>query len=398
MPRLFYLAALNFVFLPFRHFLFYGIAAAQDNVTNIGIFSEFASSDAANGMRCFQGYEIARHAFAPHHKVGKRFVDFIFGDHNGTAAFGIERFNHLINRNQIVAAVTNRSEAAMAMNAISRLHGIPLVGIAGHPDFLKLNPLAFRAFPSVEREAPLLARAAISRRKKTIAIVTLEDEWTSSFEAAFTRAFARDGGRVVLAETVQIREYDFAALVGRIKEAAPDAILVNVSILQATLLITTLRRQQVNQQLLSTFWGAFPEVIDGTTRVDLEGLLFVSADYDKPKFLAALLERFPAARPTAIEYCCYAGLGMLIRAIEAADSASGIAAGAAALNSSEIRKGLEQLRKVELLDGSITVANRELEFEVSVKIIRGGKVYTVQAEDPGVPAPASLIPEVSAYP
>lgn len=329
----------------------------------LGIMAELSGTNATNGESCRHGFEVAKEFLAPNSKIGTHELSFIFGDNQGDAKTGVNEFQRLVDYEHVAAVISTRSQVVMAMNPISKSKQIPLLATVGHKDFTASNPFAWRFYPSVNRDAEALASLAIKLQKKRIATLTLQDEWTVSLSGLFEDEIKKLGGSVVFSEIVAPDARDFTSLSSRIRALKPDAVFVNLAIAQSGLAIKKLREQGVRAQLFGNLWAADSGVIANAGKENIEGLIFPSFDYNKPRYLAMLKSRFKETPMLSVSYVCYSATLSLLSAISSISDA---------VTPATVQASLEGLRSLKTLDDDILLQNREMQFEVTFKTIRSG--------------------------
>ena len=358
MPRTFFFTAVSLglaLMAPARQ------SPAQPSAppAKIGIMVELSGYNAMNGERCRQGFEAARET-SPHTAA----LDFIYEDHGGDARTGVAAFKKLTGINKALAVITTRSQVGMAVNPLSAGLKIPLLGIIGHPDFLRLNPYAMRLYPSVQQEGESLAQAVWNAGYRRVAEINLQDEWNKSLAQAFEQALRRRGAEVVFADEVLATETDFSTLLTRLAAHAPDAVFVNSLPGQTGTLVRRMRELGMRQALLSNFWGATEEAQEIAGAANMRGMFFVTVNLNKPAFRALVLKRSPQATLSAVTYCCFAAT----RAVTEASARA--AQSRAPLTAHSLFAALLELREIKLPDETLPVKEREVQFDVVVERVR----------------------------
>jgi branched-chain amino acid transport system substrate-binding protein len=160
----------------------------------LGLMAELSGPFAGNGEDCRRGYETARSGFAPGDLVGGRAVQFIYGDSRGDPKSGVAEFSRLVEAEQVLAVVTNRSQIAMALAPLSGRRGVPLLATAGAEGFTEANKYAFRFWPTAEHESRALAKKVIELGYKETALLTSNDEYNLSLTKYFRVNYGALGG------------------------------------------------------------------------------------------------------------------------------------------------------------------------------------------------------------
>lgn len=340
----------------------------------IGLIGSFTGSFASSGQDSREGFEIARQHFAPRDMLQGRKLKFVYADSKGLPKVGVSEFTKLANIDQVHAVIVTRSQIAMPLNPLSLREKIPLLGIAGHPNYVRDNKFAFRFWPSTEIEGSAVAELARESNHKSLAVITREDEWTLSLSEEADKTFKRLGGEVVYNESVHGDELDLRSVITQVKLANPDAIFVNLGVDQIGLFVRNAREQGIKAQLYSNTWGQKEEVIQSAGEENIEGLIVVELDTAKPKFLDALERSFGHRNANAVTYTCYAALSFLLDTLSKH---------AKIQDRASFHNYLAAEKSVELLDETITIRKREALFDIAVKEVRAGKVTQISLRQVG---------------
>ena len=341
--------------------LYTATAYAEDNKPllgkqpSLGAILELTGGGAQHGIDCQLGMRAAQHeSSAP--------VTVLYGDHGGDAKTGVNEFQRMTQL-PVPAVLCTRSQVSMAVNPLSLRMHVPFITTAGHPRLVAENPYAFRVFPSVDKEGPLLADKAIALGAKRIAAITVEDEWTLAFEKEFERRFLERGGTEVIAETILGDQVDTSALLAKLIGEKPDAIFFNLLLAQAGPVIKRIRELGFRGPLLTNFWGAHPDAVRTAGTANVENMYFVSVNLEKAEFLKSFAAVAPAGKPTAISLACYVGM-------HAYEEALAISSGK---NDGEsIHGALDSIKILPLPDGSLPVIGREVQLDIVVQKFEGG--------------------------
>lgn len=334
----------------------------------IGLLAEFSGPSSINGLNCSQGYELARRTFAPDNKIGDVNLTFLHGDTKGEALTGVNEFKKLVEIEHAIAAISNRSQIGMALNPISKQKRVPLLGVVGHSEFVNGNPYAFRFWPSAKIEAPVLAAKIVELKKKKLAIVTTEDEWTISFTKSFVEEYQSRGAEIVFQETVTGDPSEFPSLITKMKRSNPDALFMNLTVAQLGIMIKKIREQGMTQQIFSNYWSGSKDVLEVAGK-ETEGLIFDAPKTTWKRFSQHLKEYFDQQNPSGVTYGCYAALSTLIQTFAAHPEIH---------DSESLYKALLDTKSVKLLDGELQIKEREAQIEIEIYTIKDGKVVPIQ--------------------
>lgn len=360
-----YLAAFCWQFVTLALLVETSIANGEDLTDmRIGLLTELTGPGAAgSGMYCRRGYELAEKTLLSDGRLEGRRFRLFYRDSHGEGRPAVTEFKSLVNIEKVHAIVTNRSPVGMALNPLSRKAKVPLIGIVGHNDFLAGNPYSFRVWPSTGLEAEALAKAAYEQGIRSVAIVSVEDEWNLSLRKEFVREFTRLGGTIGYDYTVLVDHFDFATGITKLKSNPVDAVFINLGPSQTPTFIAKLAELRVGKQLLGNSYAANPEVVEKAGTETVEGLMLAEARMDSSAIKQALRENFGNELINQHTYTCYAGVKLLLAAFKAQPDIS---------SSEMLYERLKQIKSLNLFGDDIPLANRELQFPLAIKAYRKG--------------------------
>ncbi len=360
----FYPLVLIFFFVISSNMLY----AEDKPVIDIGLLTELSGSNAVNGKSCQEGFDLARKI---HDKAEDNLeIKYHYADSKGLPATGVTELQKLLAVNDIDVVIATRSQVGMALNPISRQKKIPLLGIVGHARFTSENPYAFRFWPTTKHEGPAISQKALKLGLKKMAIITLEDEWTLSLTEQFTKAYTSTGGRVVFDERLTEADTDLSSLITRISQSGADAIFVNLALAHSGLLIRKLRERGLSQQIFSNFWGANQDTIETAGKDAIEGLLYTSINLQKPNFLKSFEAKYNHTNINAVTYSCYTALTTVLDTLDKTPTPITVRP--------DLYQALLKAKTISTLDGTISLSNREAEFDLIFNAIHGGKSVLIQ--------------------
>lgn len=344
-----------------------GNGYAQENEIRLGVLTELSGQFASNGNDCRAGHSAALKAFSNNGNVGKYKIKLIYGDSKGEGKAAVSEMNKLLAQDSVIAILANRSQVVMPLNPISRARKVPLLGVAAHPDLISENEYAFRFYPSTQFEGPMLAKKMIEHGAKKVAALGLQDEYLVALQKSTTEELKKLGATVVYDETVTDNELDFNTLISRIAAKQPDYLLINFGLGQSGVVIRKIRERGLKQPIVSNFWIQKEDVIKNAGKENMEGAGSIGIAATLPKFGEALQEFAPGARSSTIYYACHVALASFLHAVknspvDVKDSTSALQA-------------LQNLKKVELLDETLPVKDREVQFTLEYSTIRDGQIH-----------------------
>lgn len=344
-------------------------AVAQEKEVTIGIMTELTGPAAVNGANCKRGYDLAQRLLLKGDHLGRLKVKLVYGDTQGDAKTGISEFRRLVEIEGAQAIMLNRSQVGMAVNPISRTLKVPLLGILGHPAFVRDNPYAFRFFPSVPAEVEALRRYAVERGLKSIALLSLDDQWNMSFREDFLRVFNQSGGQMTIEETFSPGEIDFSAITARLRQTKPALIVVNLGVGQGGIAVKKIREAGLKQPIYGTYFTALPSEISTAGREAAEGLVSSEIDFRKPRFLEAISRLPDDFEPSAIIFTCYSAFAALTQALNLI---------AAQPDAASIFQALKKIDSIKVPDGVLAFQDREVRYDLSLVTVKDGRLVPFQ--------------------
>ena len=340
-------------------------AEEQTDEVRIGLLVALTGDAASMGNTCRNGFEAARRFLAPGDENSGRKFSFIYGDSRGEGRTAVDEFQKLTAVQGAAAILTHQSQPTMQINPLAAQHGIPILAVVAHQDFLTSNPYAFRFWPSTFAEAAQLADAVDRLGLRRIAAVSIEDEYTLSLRDQFAAVLERSSKKLVADERIQRNENDFLPTITRLKAAKPDALLVNIAVGQLVSFVKKCREMKLEAQILGNFWFMNPEVMQELRTDYLQGVIFARLDPDRPNFRKAVEEARISEKPTPVMYACFAELAAVFAAVKNIQGP---------VTPSAVYQGLSGLRSVSMPDEIMAVSGREADFPISLKQIKDGEV------------------------
>ena len=339
------------------------LIAEQPQEIRIGLLVELSGQYATgSGDQCKYGYELGRKMYRYQGDDYK--IKFIYGDSQGEPKASISEFNRLVKVEKVHAIITNRSRVGMALNPLSIRHGIPLIGVVGHAEFINQNPNAFRFWPSSIDEATALSKKVFDMGFKDVAIITHEDEWTISYRDAFVESYNKLGGKVNLNELISPEMMDFRAITTRIKKANAQAIVVNLGPANTGVFIRRLREQGVKQQLFGGYYTRTKESIENAGEA-IEGLILVELDLNMPEFGNVVRRELKGEEPNTYKFTCASAVAFVLETLKNNKNVT---------DGGSLLKALSKANELALVDGPLEIKDREAQFGLAYKTIKQGKV------------------------
>ena len=346
------------------------VSVAPPTEVRIGELLALTGPFADIGEDCRRGVEVGRQAFFVNDRIGDYKLTLLPGDTQADPKIGLNEFRKVVDEEHAVAIITMRSPIGMALNPVSKAKHIPLLGAVGHSEFPVQNEYAFAMWAMTSSEGKFLADAMLKAGHDQIAMLTAEDDWTVSVSKHFTEAFTKLGGKILYADSVPGAEVDFAPIATKLRSSHAKAFFINLGLTPGALAVKRIREQGMTQKIYSNFWTGDPNAIASAGAEVMEDVSFAEAKTNFPKFRAALDANFPKKRISSMTYSCYSSMGLLAVSLSRLSSKQG----SGPLTSDQLYQALIEVKEIPLLDGTLAMAERRAQFELTLKTIRGGAV------------------------
>jgi ABC-type branched-subunit amino acid transport system substrate-binding protein len=326
-----------------------------------GFLSPLSGNYAALGEDNRQGIEVAL-------KVSQSQIHpkIIYSDSKAEPAVAMSEFRKLTSSDKASAIFVMRSPVAMAVNPLSEASEFPILGGAGDKRFAEKNKYAFQIWSKSDEEGEFLANVFKSKNYDTAAIVTTEDDWTSSVTAGFVSKY-KDSGSLVINESVLPADNDFRTILLRAKKLSPKVIFANLGLAQIGPFIRQAREINLPIPIYSNFWAAKKDVLESVGEAALEGVRFVEMDTNYP-VLRKELSTIYGTTPSGATLTAYISTLLMI---QAASTLKGDVN-----NPKEIYESLLKQTVINTPDGDLSIKDRCVNFPLVQKVIKGGKAVT----------------------
>jgi branched-chain amino acid transport system substrate-binding protein len=150
----------------------------------------------------------------------------VFRDDASDPERAVRAVDELVSVHRAVAIV-GPLDPACAEAAASRAMelGVPLLSLAAS-DLASSSPLVFRLYPTLDEELAALIAAAFQRGARSVAVLHPNTRWGQRAGASLRREVEARGGTIVADEAYAPTATTFAAEVGRVASASPDAVVL----------------------------------------------------------------------------------------------------------------------------------------------------------------------------
>ncbi len=326
----------------------------------VGMLLTLSGNYASAGEDCRKGIDAALAETKSHLEV-------VYADSKADPSTAIGEFRKLTESDKVLAVYSHRSNIGMALNPVSAQASVPLLGAAGNHLFAKNNKFAFQVWPKSDEEGEFVASEFVKRGYKRIALLSTDDEWTSSIGESFRKKIAALGGTIVFDQSFIPADTDFRTAITMLKSKAPDAVFLDMLLPQLGPVIKQASEQRLSGALFTNFYVAKKDVLDTAGSAALEGVHFVDIDTELPALRKALSPDGTIS-PPGLTVASYLGTLLLAQtASELKGAATKESFYSALLNQQEIRA----------TDRKFAITDRCVKIPLTVRVMRDGKPSAV---------------------
>src|SRR3989338_9892618 len=155
-----------------------------------------------------------------------RQIEVVYEDDVCTGASGANAVSKLINTDKVVAILGSVcSGATLGEAPISEAAKVVQLSYCStNPTISQAGDYIFRNVPSDLFQAKYAADYLIKAGKKTVALLTVQNDWGDGLNTAFPEAFTKVGGTIVMTDSFDPATKDMKAQMTQIKAKNPDAV------------------------------------------------------------------------------------------------------------------------------------------------------------------------------
>jgi branched-chain amino acid transport system substrate-binding protein len=210
----------------------------QEYIT-IGALLPLTGEDSDEGLRAFNGLQLAKEEINQTGGVLGKKLDIIVLNDKGDEEYIVQQYNELIKKDVIAVIGSSYSGVTLALAKESVKDGLPVISpTASNPEVTKGRKNVFRAIFIDDYQAEVMAQFARGSLNAETAVV-FSNKTSNSFNRAseiFTRSFRDRGGRIMAIEPYSDGD-DFAYILKKHTAAAPDVIFCPEDFLPASKLV-----------------------------------------------------------------------------------------------------------------------------------------------------------------
>lgn len=357
-----------------------GGAKQESKDIKIGANFELTGGVATFGQSSVNGIKLAfKEANAAGGVIGKQLV-LVTADNKSEAAEAVNAITKLITQDKVKAVLGPvTSSNALAASKVAHENKVPFITPTGtNPkvtvDGGKVQEFAFRACFIDPFQGEVMANFATkSLNAKTAAIyVDNASDYAKGLAEFFEKAFVKNGGKIVSKEAFLAKDTDFKATLTKIKAANPEVIFIPSYYQEDGLIARQARELGITVPLLGGDGWDSPKLVEIAGPAALNGVFFSNhySPEDKDpkvvKFVEAYKKEYNQT-PDALAALGYDAALMLIDAIKRANSD----------DSAKIKDALAQTKNLQGVSGIITLnANHDpVKSAVVIEMKDGKQVF-----------------------
>ncbi|MCB0360124.1 MAG: ABC transporter substrate-binding protein, partial [Bdellovibrionales bacterium] len=305
-------------------------AEPEQNTFTIGFIGSFSGPAQIYGEAARNGLELARSQLA--HPA----FDVIYEDDAFEPKKTVAAFKKLVDIDHVDAIVTVGSTPSNAVAPLAELRKVPLLAWASDKRVSHGRQFVVRTYPSGHSEGEALAREAVRRGLKRIALITSLNDYAHSWRTGVADTLSA-GGTIALDEETQPEVKDFRPLLLRAQQRKVDGYLVCLDPGQNGLFARQLSEFGIERNRLGGCEYLHDKKENEVASGALTGAWFVTIHIEDD-FRKAYIERF-GNDSVLSGAACYHDVALLVQK--------------ALTEGRETRSFIEQLRTVGAISGAV---------------------------------------------
>jgi branched-chain amino acid transport system substrate-binding protein len=315
-----------------------GEAKADGTTFVLGVGGPFTQGDVAFGNGAKRAVELAVKEANESDEAKELGIQFktMEGDDQSKADKGVAAASAFVSNRDLVGVVGHfNSAVSIPASKVYNENNIVQISYGSTNPELTNQGFAnvFRTCATDALQGPAGAEYAISLGFKKVAIVDDSSVYGQGLTAAFEAKFVELGGEVVIQESTQQGQTDFAAVVTKIKAAGPDLVYFGGTYAADTGAGSLFTKQLKDGGVTVPLMGGdgiaeqpFIDEADGKAEGDLATLPGMPIE-DLPQgalFQAAYTAMFPGENPGGFDAFAYDAANAIIKAVYAVAKADGV--------------------------------------------------------------------------
>ncbi len=191
-------------------------------------------------------------------------VQILYEDSKNDPKEGVNIARKFADNPRILAALGDfSSTVSMAAGEVYAKVGMAqLSQTASHPEFTKVSKYQFRNITTQAYEGPFTAKWIRQTGPKSVAIVSIQNDWGISAAEEFAKAFKAEGGSVTGIEYFNPGNRDFRSILTKVARAKPDAIYLCMFYEEAASALQQAKQLNVKAPVFSTSSLYSPKLIE----------------------------------------------------------------------------------------------------------------------------------------
>jgi len=301
--------------------LSFGLSSARAaEPVSIGLFSHLSGNFAEYGASFKNAVELYLEKVNAQGGIEGRQVNLVVEDDRNSPQEAASVARKIVATPGVVLAIGSWSTtASLAAAPIFTEAKIPQISpTSSHPDFTKQSPYQFRQNNTDDILAQYNADTIHKKLKaRTIVIPYSQDDWGVYTGKATAAAIEKDGGKVLLLESVVPNSKDFRPLVSKIKSLKPEGVFIALPYQEASIFIQQLRQAGVNVPVGGGIPLTSPKFVELSGKAAEGAVLhsiFFAGDPSKQTFVNAYKAKY-GRTPDQFAALAYDATGVGVEAI-----------------------------------------------------------------------------------
>lgn len=222
--------------------------AAPSGDIYFGVSGPFTGDNAEYGQIWKKAIDLGVEEINGSGGVKGRKIQVLYEDSQSDPKQSVTVAEKFVNDKRVVAEIGDfSSPASMAASPIYQRAGLVQYGFTNsHPDFTKGGDYMFTTSPSQKDDAPFLANFAVKDLgKKRLALLHLNTDWGKTTADLFEARAKELGAEIPYRDTYLSSEKDFKTILTKVREANPDALILESYYTDAAVITQQARAQGI---------------------------------------------------------------------------------------------------------------------------------------------------------
>jgi branched-chain amino acid transport system substrate-binding protein len=338
-----------------------------------GVGGPMTGDNAEYGRTWKKGIDLAVEEINAAGGVKGRKIQVVYEDTQSDPKQAVPVAQKFVDDKKIVAEIGDfASPASMAASPIYQRAGLVQYAFtSSHPDFTKGGEYMFTTAPSQKDDAPYLANFAVKDMgKKKLALLHLNTDWGKTTADLFEGRAKELGATIALREAVLPTEQDFRPILGKIRDANPDAIIFEGYFNEGARFVQQAKQQALTQPIFAN-GAVYSQQFLKVGGESVEGVYTASPWFpdsprpDTQKFVNAFKAKYGGEEPNWFAASAYETVKILAHVIDKVGT-----------DRKAIRDGLAGLKEYNSLIYGKIGFNEDRRFTILEEnrlVVKGGK-------------------------